>query len=116
MKKSRYSPEQINAIVKTFNRDGFYVLKSHFSKKLLNKWNQQFQPLLNEHIEREGHVKNRGPNRYYVTLPFQGMWADQMIYEDPTILEVSEKLVGHDMAMCQLATDTPLQDSQYQEI
>lgn len=106
---------KIDAIVKTFHRDGFYVLKSHFSKKILQEWNEKFQPLLAEHIEREGHIRNRGPNRYYVTLPFQDQWANPSIYEDPTILEISEKLLGPDMVMCQLATDTPLQNSEYQE-
>jgi ectoine hydroxylase-related dioxygenase (phytanoyl-CoA dioxygenase family) len=108
--------KKIDAIVKTFKRDGFYILRSHFSADLLRKWNQEFQNLLKDHIEREGHIRNRGANRYYVTLPFQDLWADKKIYEDPVILEICERLVGSDMVMCQLATDTPLLDSEYQEI
>jgi hypothetical protein len=108
--------ENINSLVEAFKKDGFCILKNHLSKETLQKWNQKFLPLLTEHIEREGHIRNRGANRYYVTLPFENQWADPKIYEDPIILAICEALIGKDMIMCQLATDTPLIDSEYQDI
>lgn len=116
MNQPRYSAEEINAFAEQAKRDGHCILRNHFSKDTIQNWNEKFQPLLEEHIEREGHLKNRGAHRYYVTLPFEGMWADASIYENPDVLAICEKLVGPDMVMCQMATDTPLLGSDYQDV
>lgn len=116
MKSNRYSTLELDQLAEQVRRDGHCILPNHFSREKLLKWNENFQTLLHEHIEREGHIKNRGANRYYVTLPFQGPWADPEIYENPDVLAICERLVGQDMVMCQLATDTPLKGSEYQEI
>jgi ectoine hydroxylase-related dioxygenase (phytanoyl-CoA dioxygenase family) len=115
-KAGRYSATEISRLVEQVQRDGFCVLPDHYDRELIAAWNKAFLPLLHDHIEREGALKNRGANRYYVTLPFEKMWADPTIYEDPDVLAVCEQLVGSDMVMCQLATDTPLNGSEYQEI
>jgi ectoine hydroxylase-related dioxygenase (phytanoyl-CoA dioxygenase family) len=51
-----------------------------------------------------------------VTLPFQPPFAEPRIFEDDTLLRVVERLVGDDMIMVQLATDTPVLGSDYQDI
>ncbi len=112
----KYSAAEIKKLVAAVKRDGHVILRNHFQKELIQKWNENFLPLLHEHIEREGHIKNRGTNRFYVTLPFEGMWNEPKIYEDPDVLAICEQLVGPDMVMCQLATDTPLYGSEHQEI
>lgn len=116
MKEGRYSHSEIAAMAEDVKRDGFCVLRNHFDPALIAHWNQSFLPLLHDHIRREGALKNRGAHRYYVTLPFEKMWADPAIYEDPDVLAICEHLVGPDMVMCQLATDTPLKGSEYQDI
>lgn len=73
-------------------------------------------PLLETHIAREGHLQNRGVARYYVTLPFTQPFSDPLIFEDDDILAIVEALAGEDPVMCQLATDTPLIGSDYQDI
>ncbi|HEX8688176.1 MAG TPA: phytanoyl-CoA dioxygenase family protein, partial [Pyrinomonadaceae bacterium] len=75
-----------------------------------------FAPLLARHVEREGHRLNRGPGRYYVTLPFAAPFADPEVFEDDDVLGVVCGLVGEDAALVQLATDTPLLGSEYQDI
>lgn len=112
----RYSPQQQAECVQTFTRDGFCVLPGHFSEKKLQAWHASFAPLLSDHMEREGHRKNRGNGRFYVTLPFAGLWADPEIFENPDVLRIVEQLVGADLVMCQLATDTPVLGSEYQEV
>lgn len=72
--------------------------------------------MLLEHIAREGKLRNRGAARYYVTLPFSAPFADPSIYEDEDILAIVKRLVGLDAVMCQLATDTPLLGSDYQDV
>jgi len=73
-------------------------------------------PLLDTHIAREGHLQNRGAARYYVTLPFKQPFSDALIFEDEDVLAIVERLVGEDPVMCQLATDTPLLGSEFQDI
>ena len=116
MPENRYSPKRIAQFAEEAKRDGLCILRGHFPKEKLRRWRDRFRPLLDEHIRRQGQLKNRGPQRYYVTLPFDEDFADEGIFADPDILSIVEKLVGEDFVMCQLATDTPLKGSAYQDI
>jgi ectoine hydroxylase-related dioxygenase (phytanoyl-CoA dioxygenase family) len=49
-------------------------------------------------------------------LPFDNLFADEDIFADPDVLAIVEQLVGQDFTMVQLASDTPLRGSDYQEI
>jgi ectoine hydroxylase-related dioxygenase (phytanoyl-CoA dioxygenase family) len=112
----RYDSTQRNQFADAVITDGFCVLPKHFSPEKLDHWRQSFLPLLERHIAREGQLKNRGPARYYVTLPFTEPFADPSIYEDDDVLAIVEQLVGTDAVMCQLASDTPLLGSTTQDI
>lgn len=111
-----YNPQQIESFTQSVLQDGFCVLPNHFSPAALKAWYSALMPKLDEHIAREGHLQNRGSARYYVTLPFAEPFADRAIYEDEAILAIAQRLVGADMVMCQLATDTPLLGSDYQDV
>lgn len=113
---TRHSREQIEAFAREVLTDGYTVVSSHFSPATLDAWREAFAPLLEAHITREGELRNRGAARYYVTLPFTAPFADPSIYEDEDILAIVERLVGQDAVMCQLATDTPLLGSEYQDV
>jgi hypothetical protein len=112
----RYSEAEREGLAGAVLADGFCVLPGHFDRALVESWREAFAPLLARHIEREGELRNRGPARYYVTLPFAAPFADPRVYEDEDVLAVCRRLVGDDMTMCQLATDTPLLGSDYQEV
>jgi ectoine hydroxylase-related dioxygenase (phytanoyl-CoA dioxygenase family) len=112
----RYNKPEIESFVQEALRDGFCVLREHYPAATLHAWREAFTPLLEKHIAREGHLKNRGAERYYVTLPFAAPFSDPLIYEDDDILAIVEHLVGEDPVMCQLATDTPLLGSDYQDV
>ncbi|HEX8267498.1 MAG TPA: phytanoyl-CoA dioxygenase family protein [Pyrinomonadaceae bacterium] len=116
MNKKRYDQAEIERFTNEAISDGFCILREHFSKEKLVRWREKFMPLLEDHIEREGNLKNRGAERYYVTLPFDAPFADEEIFADPDVLTIVENLVGADFTMVQLATDTPLLGSDYQEI
>jgi ectoine hydroxylase-related dioxygenase (phytanoyl-CoA dioxygenase family) len=116
MMTKRYHPQQIESFIESVLNDGFCVLPNHFPRATLRTWYSVFLPKLREHIAREGHLRNRGAARYYVTLPFVTPFADASIYEDEDILAIVERLAGNDFVMCQLATDTPLLGSEYQDI
>jgi hypothetical protein len=110
----RYSAAEHDALARQFNRDGMVVLPAHFDRDLLRTWAREFAPLLEAGIARDVANPNRGPQRFYVTLPFRGVFADPAIYEDDDVLAIVERVAGPDLVMCQLATDTPLLGSDYQ--
>jgi ectoine hydroxylase-related dioxygenase (phytanoyl-CoA dioxygenase family) len=112
----RYGQAEVNEFVRRVVEDGFCVLHGHFAREKMEAWRAAFAPLLERHIEREGHLKNRGPARYYVTLPFAEPFADPAVYEDDDVLAVVRGLVGEDAQLHQLATDTPLEGSVYQDV
>jgi len=112
----RYSQSEIEQFTREAITQGQCVLPGHLSAEKLRRWNEEFQPLLAAHVEREGGNENRGSHRYYVTLPFIAPFADEEIFADADVLAIVENLVGKDFVMCQLATDTPLKGSDYQEL
>ena len=68
-------------------------------------------PLLRDHVATAVDDANRGPARYYVTLPFAEPFADPRVVFDPDVLAICRRLVGDTMVMCEFATDTPLRGS-----
>ena len=112
----RYTQTEIEAFAQEALRDGFCVLRGHYPAAALEAWREAFGPLLEAHIAREGHLQNRGARRYYVTLPFAAPFSEPSIYEDDDVLAIVERLAGPDPVMCQLATDTPLLGSDYQDV
>lgn len=112
----RYTQTEIEAFAQAALRDGFCVLREHYPVAMLTAWREAFAPLLETHIAREGHLQNRGAERYYMTLPFTSPFNEPTIYEDEDVLAIVEQLVGVDPVMCQLATDTPLLGSDYQDV
>lgn len=116
MGAGRYSQSEIEGFAQAVLGDGFCVLPGHFERATMEAWREAFAPLLEKHLEREGHVQNRGPGRFYVTLPWREPFSDPRVYEDEDVLGVVTGLVGEDAVMCQLATDTPLLGSDYQDV
>jgi hypothetical protein len=112
----RYDSRSIESFTRQVQEDGFCVLPGHFAREKMEAWRAAFAPLLARHVELEGHRLNRGAGRYYVTLPFAEPFADPEVYEDDDVLGVVRRLVGDDAVLCQLATDTPLLGSEYQDV
>jgi ectoine hydroxylase-related dioxygenase (phytanoyl-CoA dioxygenase family) len=110
----RYTTAEHDAFARDFNRDSLVILRNHFPRETLARWAAAFPPLLAAQVEREQDDPSRGAQRFYVTLPFTGLFADPAIYEDPDVLAIVERVAGRDPVLCQLASDTPLKGSDYQ--
>jgi len=110
----RYTAAEHDAFARDFNRDSLVILRNHFPREKLARWAEAFKPLLNEQVAKDEHNPNRGAQRFYVTLPFQGLFADPEIFEDRDLLAIVERVAGPEPVLCQLATDTPLKGSDYQ--
>ncbi|HSV03130.1 MAG TPA: phytanoyl-CoA dioxygenase family protein [Phenylobacterium sp.] len=112
----KLTPAQARAHAQEVRETSVTVLKGLVPTETIDAWNLAFGPLLAAAVSREGDNPNRGPHRYYVTLPFHGLWADAAIVDNDAIMAVVEELVGADGVMCQLATDTPLLGSEHQDL
>jgi ectoine hydroxylase-related dioxygenase (phytanoyl-CoA dioxygenase family) len=112
---SRYTDADHDQFARAFERDGLVVLKNHFPQDLLRQWQAAFGPLLADRIARQASAV-RGENRHYITLPFMGVFADERIFCDPDVLAIVERVAGEDPVMCQLAADTPLMGSTFQDV
>ena len=99
-----------------FNRDGCVLLRRHFDAGRMQRWAAAFEPLLHAALTDPRLAGERGKQRYYVTLPFDGVFADPQVFEDDDVLAIVERVAGADPVLCQLATDTPLQGSEYQDV
>ena len=116
MATGRYDGTALDGFAEDVRRDSFCVLREHLDRAALSRWAEAFAPLLDAHVSVAADDANRGPQRFYVTLPFAGVFADPRIVFDPDVLAICSRLVGDDMVMCQLATDTPLRGSDTQPV
>ena len=112
----RMTAEEARTRADEVRRTSATIIRGLFPVDKIDAWNAAFQPLLSAGIERDRDDPNRGRERYYVTLPFQDLWADPEIVDNDAVMAVVEELVGADGVMCQLATDTPLNGSDYQAL
>jgi len=108
------TPEQAKAHADEVRRTSLTLLKGCFPVETIDAWSRAFEPLLKAGMEADKDDPNRGPGRFYVTLPFHGLWADPEIIDNDAVMAVVAELVGADSVMCQLASDTPVAGSDYQ--
>jgi ectoine hydroxylase-related dioxygenase (phytanoyl-CoA dioxygenase family) len=113
---ARITAEEARARADEVRRTSATILRGLIPVEKIDAWNAAFQPLLEAAVQRDRGDPNRGRERYYVTLPFADLWADPEIIDNDAIMAVVEELVGADGVMCQLASDTPLIGSEYQEL
>ena len=113
----RLAQEQITAHAQEVRETSCTLIKGLIPVETIDAWNQAFQPLLLGAMNADDEAgPNRGPGRFYVTLPFHGLWADPQIIDNDVIMAVVSDLVGADGVMCQFATDTPLIGSKHQDL
>ena len=110
------SSDFIEQAVRDFHRDGFCLLRGLLPVEKIKNWASNFAPFLERHLLTPADPTVRGAQRFYITLPFKQPYADPEFFENETIMAIVKRLAGADFVMCQLATDTPLLGSEFQEI
>ncbi|MFL5295468.1 MAG: phytanoyl-CoA dioxygenase family protein [Phenylobacterium sp.] len=116
MPTAKLSPAEARAHAHEVRETSVTILRGLIPTATIDAWNAAIQPLLRAAVAREGADPNRGAHRYYVTMPFQDLWADPQVIDNDAVMAVVEDLVGADGVMCQLASDTPLKGSEHQEL
>ncbi len=110
------TPQQAKAHADEVRATSATILRGAFPVATIDAWNAAFQPLLQAGMAADKDDPNRGPGRFYVTLPFHGLWADPEIIDSDAVMAVVGDLIGRDGVMCQLASDTPVEGSDYQDL
>lgn len=94
--------------------DGYTILREFISVAAIDDMATHFQPILEKRMQSA--PPDRGPGRFYSTVPFTLPFANPSIFADPFLMKILEGIVGNDFVMCQLASDTPVIGSEYQQI
>ena len=106
----------IRAKAAEIRQQGFCILPNHFSQKAIEACARAFRPILLDYAQTHSETPNRGPNRYYIPLPFQPPIFNPQFFFDPTILAIHEAVLGENTRIDQFASDTSFNGSVYQDV
>lgn len=94
--------------------DGYAVLEDALPLSLIERLRERFDELLAARIQADG--PNRGANRYQMFLPWEAPFTEPLVYENPRVMPLLERVMGPDLIMTYLASDTPMPGSDYQRV
>jgi ectoine hydroxylase-related dioxygenase (phytanoyl-CoA dioxygenase family) len=110
-----FSPADLGRLANELNRDGICVLRGLFDRKRIADWARAFDALVAERQQRPGGLAPRDQGRFYVTLPWTAPFADPEVFAHPAIRGVLDRVLAQEYHLVQLAADTPVEGSTYQE-
>lgn len=116
MSMAQISDDEADRLAEEVRRTSAVIIRGLLPVAKIDAWREAFAPLLAQTVAQTADDPNRGAHRHYVTLPFVEPFADPEVIDNDVIMAVVERLVGRDGVMCQLASDTPLKGSQYQDL
>jgi len=96
--------------------NGFCVLKKHFAKPLVESCGEAFWPILLNHLKEHGQEPNRGPNRYFLPMPFEPPCFAPEFFFDATVLNIVQAAMDNRIVADQWGCDVPVKGSQHQGI
>jgi hypothetical protein len=94
--------EAIHAIQDT----GYCILPGLLPRDLIDACAQSFFAMY-DYRKGKGIPDNRGPHRNYLDVPFSHPFSDPRLFENPTILEIVEGVLGSEPVIIHYGTDTP---------
>jgi hypothetical protein len=106
--------DDLDLLLPRLQMDGYVVLDAVIPLPLIDRMRARFDELLATRVAEQ--ASNRGPNRYQMTLPFEPPFSDPLVYENPRVLAIMERLLGPDFICTYFASDTPLPGSDYQRV
>ena len=106
----------LDAAVDELRRDGITILRGALGRGLIERWAEAFGELFERRQRIPGGLAERGPGRYYTTLPWVAPFADPAVFAHPDVIAIVDRILQSDFAMVQLAADTPVLGSERQEL
>ncbi|MGA2134983.1 MAG: phytanoyl-CoA dioxygenase family protein [Bryobacteraceae bacterium] len=94
---------------------GFYVLRAHFGRPLVETCRAAFWPVLLEYLRSHADEPNRGPYRHCLPMPFDPPCFAPEFFFDPDVLGIVRGAMGNRIVADQWHCDVPLRGSVYQD-
>jgi hypothetical protein len=110
------SAGELDRAARLVGRDGVCVLRNVFPTALITRWAAAFADVVRERSARPGGLAPRGQGRFYLTLPWRPPFSNPAVFANRQILGVLERVFGQPYVMVQLAADTPVRGSDYQDV
>ena len=95
---------------------GYCILSKHFPQCLIDDCRDAFWPVLLAHLKTHGHEPNRGPNRYFLPMPFEPPCYAPEFFLDPGVLSIVRGVMDDRVVADQWGCDVALRGSDYQEV
>jgi len=108
------SEETIQFLADRIRMDGYAVLEDAIPLETIERLRERFDQLLDARIRAE--TSNRGANRYQMFLPWEPPFTEPLLYENPRVMPILERVMGQDLIMTYLASDTPLPGAEHQHV
>ncbi|MDZ8187368.1 MAG: phytanoyl-CoA dioxygenase family protein [Nostoc sp. ChiSLP02] len=112
---AQYSAADLDRLAQQLNQDGICIIRGLFEQKLIDEWLEAFEKLFRERQNQPGGLAPRELSRYYLTLPWVSPFANELVFANPTIMGLLERVFYQEYVMVQLGVDVPFQGSDYQE-
>lgn len=106
--------DELTRLADQIRVNGYAVLPGRLPEPLVAAMRERFLELLAMRVAAE--PTNRGANRYQMYVPWETPFADPQFYENEDVLALAEAVMGLDLALVYLASDTPLPGSDYQRV
>ena len=95
---------------------GFYVLKAHLAKSLVEACRQGFWPILLDYVKRHRDKPNRGPHRHFLAMPFEPPCFAPEFFFDTKVLGIVRSVMDERVVADQWGCDVPVQGSTHQGV
>jgi ectoine hydroxylase-related dioxygenase (phytanoyl-CoA dioxygenase family) len=102
------------ALMDELREKGYCVLPRRLESSAIETCRNAFWPILLDYIDR--HEANRGPNRYYLPMPFERPCYDERFFFDEGVLAVVRGAMGTEVVADQWSCDVPVTGSDYQSL
>jgi hypothetical protein len=116
MRTREFSDSEIESLAAALARDGICFMRGLFDRDGIRAWAEAFEALVDRRRAIPGALAPRGPGRFYVTLPWIPPFADPEVFAAPPLLRLLDKVFAQEYALVQLAVDTPVRGSDFQEL
>lgn len=114
--RDSWNAAALDRMAADLERDGICVLGGLFDAKALEEWRRAFDRELRRRSAEPGGLAPRGPGRFYFSLPWQPPFSDPDVFANAAILGVLNRVLAQEYVAVQLAVDTPVAGSEYQDI
>jgi ectoine hydroxylase-related dioxygenase (phytanoyl-CoA dioxygenase family) len=116
MRTREFTDSELASLAADLERDGICILKGLFDREGIAAWAAAFDELVERRRSVPGALAPRGPGRVDVTLPWTAPFADPAVFAAPPLMKLFERVFAQEYALVQLAVDTPVLGSDYQEL